>query len=354
MQVKPTRRGQLAAALLACVVLTGCATASASTNPPGAVNSACAGSITGTDAQLSPEQSANVKIIAETTLGLGLGRPGVLLAILTANVETDLRNLPGGDRDSVGLFQQRAPWGSFEERHDPATATTMFWKGGRTGQPGMLSITGWETMSPEIAMQATQQSQYSQRPGDQSPGLAGKLAMAQRIVASIMGDSTTTCPAGGNRPAPTGVTMNLSQNPPDYGWVHGGPLEPLVWQGHKFGSVAAGTAKLWTAMLDELVPRIPGGLNGNLGCFADRANVNNPSRLSLHAYGLACDINYDANCNGCAGYGRTGTYVLPPETHDIAAKWGYVWGGDFTGTPDPMHLEVHITPGQVAAIVATL
>ena len=111
---------------------------------------------------LNPEQLANAQVIAGVALGLGLGRPGVLLGVLTANVETDLRNLPGGDRDSVGLFQQRAPWGSFEERHDPVIATTMFFQGGKGGQPGrVVHLRLGNRWTPVVAMQKVQQSQFS-------------------------------------------------------------------------------------------------------------------------------------------------------------------------------------------------
>jgi hypothetical protein len=153
---------------------------------------------------------------------------------------------------------------------------------------------------------------------------------------------------------PVGLTQNDSQDPTSFGWVHGGPVEPLTWQGHTFGRVAAGTGKLWTAMLDELVPLIPGGLTADLGCYEDRANVNNPAVLSFHAYGLACDVNSGDNPNGAPGYGRSGRYVIPgPQAHDIAGRFCMQWGGDFRGVQDPMHFEIHCTPEQIAAWAAT-
>ena len=154
--------------------------------------------------------------------------------------------------------------------------------------------------------------------------------------------------------SPPGLQQNDSQDPSTFGWVHGGPLEPLVWQGHNFGQVAKGTAKLWTALLNELVPLIPGGLNNDLGCFQDRANVNNPSVLSFHAYALACDLNSGVNCNGCSAQSLQGKqFALPMATHDVVAKYCAQWGGDFRGIPDPMHIEIHCTPAQIAAWSAT-
>ncbi|WP_158306854.1 FG-GAP repeat domain-containing protein [Amycolatopsis sp. BJA-103] len=48
------------------------------------------------------------------------------IAIATVIVETSISNYDGGDADSVGLYQQRAGWGSFEERTNPAIATGNF------------------------------------------------------------------------------------------------------------------------------------------------------------------------------------------------------------------------------------
>lgn len=69
----------------------------------------------------------------------------------------------------------------------------------------------------------------------------------------------------------------------------------------------------------------------DIGGFADRANVNNPSQKSKHAYGMAIDINPGANPNGST---RTD---LPPSTGALAEKWGIGWGMNWRSTKDPMH-----------------
>ena len=66
--------------------------------------------------------------------------------------------------------------------------------------------------------------------------------------------------------APSGMRQNNSQDPSSFGWVRAGPTESLTWRGNDVGEVAVGTEQLWTAMLDELVPTIPGGLTNELGC----------------------------------------------------------------------------------------
>lgn len=49
-----------------------------------------------------------------------------ILALIGAEVETGMRNLPGGDRDSVGLFQQRNHYGSKAQRLNPDWAMEKF------------------------------------------------------------------------------------------------------------------------------------------------------------------------------------------------------------------------------------
>jgi len=91
-----------------------------------------------------------------------------------------LRNLPYGDRDSVGLFQQRASWGSLEQRMDPHQAASMFYTGGSGGQPGLLDISGWQNMTVTDAAQAVQRSAYPNAYADDEP-------LARALVAQITG-----------------------------------------------------------------------------------------------------------------------------------------------------------------------
>ena len=68
-----------------------------------------------------------------------LGIPAEL-PIITALVESNFTNVSGGDRDSVGMFQQRAAWGPFSVRHNPLKSAELFFKGGRGGQRGAVDF----------------------------------------------------------------------------------------------------------------------------------------------------------------------------------------------------------------------
>src|SRR5256885_734450 len=77
---------------------------------PGCVITAPDGS---TRYTLTPVQADNAATIAGVGVGMGIPDHAVSVALATAMQESGLRNLPGGDRDSAGLFQQRPSegWG---------------------------------------------------------------------------------------------------------------------------------------------------------------------------------------------------------------------------------------------------
>lgn len=85
-----------------------------------------------------------------------------------------------------------------------------------------------------------------------------------------------------------------------------------------------------------------------IGAYIFRCNVNASTSgkndlcsegcvLSAHAFGIAVDINWEENCNGCS------TYTIPMEIVDIFESYGFRWGGRyksvFGSKIDPMHFE---------------
>ncbi len=73
----------------------------------------------------------------------------------TVYQETGIRNLDYGDRDSVGLFQQRPSqgWGTAEQLMDPYYATGKFYD-------ALVKIDGWETGDINDVAQQVQRSGY--------------------------------------------------------------------------------------------------------------------------------------------------------------------------------------------------
>jgi len=114
----------------------------------------------GAPTRLNAEQGSNARIIVQTGLELKVPPRGLVVAIATAKQESDLVNVDHGHLDSLGLFQQRAAWGSVAERMDPATSTRMFFTGGRQGQPGLLDKPNWKNQPVTVAAQSVQVSAY--------------------------------------------------------------------------------------------------------------------------------------------------------------------------------------------------
>lgn len=111
---------------------------------------------------LNAEQEANARIIISVGRELGIPDYGIVIALATAMQESSLRNINWGDRDSVGLFQQRPStgWGTVEQIMDPAHATRLFFDGNPGFTRGLRDIAGWESMALTVAAQKVQISAY--------------------------------------------------------------------------------------------------------------------------------------------------------------------------------------------------
>lgn len=111
------------------------------------------GAAKGTDYTLDPAQAENAATIAAVGLQLGLPDHAVTVALATAMQESKLRNLPGGDRDSIGLFQQRPSqgWGTAAQISDPVYSATAFYK-------KLAALPNWETLDVTVAAQRVQRS----------------------------------------------------------------------------------------------------------------------------------------------------------------------------------------------------
>ena len=140
-----TRRaaGVLSAALLSTAMLAGCGTTSRE-----AVPTCSSGTVV-----LTTEQSANAATIAAVGKRLGLPNHAVTVALATAFQESGMRNLTYGDRDSLGLFQQRPSqgWGTARTVQTPRLAAASFYR-------RLLKIRGWATLPVTTAAQRVQRS----------------------------------------------------------------------------------------------------------------------------------------------------------------------------------------------------
>ncbi|MDX6256843.1 MAG: hypothetical protein QOJ11_3177 [Frankiales bacterium] len=103
--------------------------------------------------QMDPEQAQNAAVIAAVAEQRRLPHHAVTVAIAVAMQESRLRNLDHGDRDSLGLFQQRPSqgWGTAAQVQDPVYAAGAFFD-------RLVKVTNWRTVPVTVAGQAVQRS----------------------------------------------------------------------------------------------------------------------------------------------------------------------------------------------------
>ena len=136
---------------------------------------------------LRGEQVSNAAVIIAEGKKAHIPSSGWVVAIATALQESGLRNLDHGDRDSQGLFQQRPStgWGTVQQIRDPHTAAQAFYGvATHTHNPGLLDITGWQSMSVADAAQAVQISAF--------PSAYAKWENPARAVVQQLSESQTT------------------------------------------------------------------------------------------------------------------------------------------------------------------
>jgi hypothetical protein len=104
---------------------------------------------------LDSVQMANAATITAVGVRRNMPEQAVIVALATALQESKLENRDDGDRDSVGLFQQRPSqgWGTIEKIKDPRYSAGRFYS-------ALKKVKGWEKMRVTDAAQKVQRSAY--------------------------------------------------------------------------------------------------------------------------------------------------------------------------------------------------
>jgi hypothetical protein len=115
----------------------------------------CTASVGGHDAVLDPEQAENAALITALAVRRGLPARAATIALATAMQESKLYNLESGDRDSLGLFQQRPSqgWGNRAQILDPVHATNAFYD-------ALVKIPDYQDLEITVAAQRVQRSAF--------------------------------------------------------------------------------------------------------------------------------------------------------------------------------------------------
>jgi hypothetical protein len=115
----------------------------------------CTVTALGHSTEVSPEQAGNAAIIAAVAVHRDLPGRAASIGIATAMQESKLVNLPRGDRDSLGLFQQRPSqgWGTPQQIRDPVYATNAFFD-------VLVKVEGYQSLPITKAAQTVQRSAF--------------------------------------------------------------------------------------------------------------------------------------------------------------------------------------------------
>ena len=124
----------------------------------------CTATASGSTTELDPEQTGNAAVIAAVADKRGLPARATSIGIATAMQESKLRNLSYGDRDSLGLFQQRPSQGggTAEQIQDPVYAANAFFD-------VLVKIEGYQNLPITTAAQKVQRSAFPSAYADHEP-----------------------------------------------------------------------------------------------------------------------------------------------------------------------------------------
>ena len=151
----------------------------------------CQAVVDGTEVSLTTTQAENASLISAIAVRRGLPARAASIALATAFQESKLYNLDYGDRDSLGLFQQRPSqgWGSPEQLQDPEYAANAFYD-------ALVQVDGYQDMRITEAAQVVQRSGYPEAYEEHAEGaralasaLTGWSAARFSCVADVEGEA---------------------------------------------------------------------------------------------------------------------------------------------------------------------
>lgn len=188
----------------------------------------CEVTVAGSAYSWAPDQASNAGAISAIAVKRGLPPRAASIAIATAMQESKVRNVRFGDRDSLGLFQQRPSqgWGTAEQILDPEYSTNRFYD-------ALEKVDGYTDMDIAAAAQAVQRSAagsaYAQHE-DQARATASVLSgQTHTGLACALRDPTTagdTQALGalltkdfGLQGRTSGTTMTVSTDSTDRAWA---------------------------------------------------------------------------------------------------------------------------------------
>jgi hypothetical protein len=158
----------------------------------------CQARVGGVVVDVSTEQAENASLITAIAVRRGLPARAASIALATAYQESKLRNLDHGDRDSLGLFQQRPSqgWGTAAQIRRPSYSINKFYD-------ELQKIDGYQSMRITEAAQEVQRSGFPEAYEDHAEdgralasALSGYSPARFSCVVDESGDLTAQRPRG--------------------------------------------------------------------------------------------------------------------------------------------------------------
>ncbi|MFU0235065.1 heavy metal transporter [Streptomyces scabiei] len=149
----------------------------------------------------TPEQAANAATISAVGTSRDLPERAVTIALATALQESGLRNIAHGDRDSLGLFQQRPSqgWGTEQQIQDPVYAAGEFYE-------HLVKVADYERLPLTVAAQKVQRSGYPEAYAKHEPD-------ATLLAAALTGRSAASLTCEGRREVAAGTGTAVAGGP---------------------------------------------------------------------------------------------------------------------------------------------
>jgi hypothetical protein len=124
----------------------------------------CTAVASGTSYEMDPDQAGNAAIIAAVAVRREMPARAATIGLATAVQESKLRNIEYGDRDSLGLFQQRPSqgWGTRKQVLDPVYSSGKFYD-------ALAKVDGYESMPITKVAQRVQRSAFPGAYADHEP-----------------------------------------------------------------------------------------------------------------------------------------------------------------------------------------
>ncbi|WP_461007684.1 hypothetical protein [Streptomyces capparidis] len=156
------------------------------TAPP---SEGCSATVGEQRVEVSVEQAASAATIAAVAQARGLPERAVTIALATAMQESRLENIRHGDRDSLGLFQQRPSqgWGTPEQIMDPVYSAHEFYE-------ALEKVPGYSRLPLTVAAQRVQRSGFPQAYAKHEPEAA---VLAAAVTGRSAGGLRCTLTTGG-------------------------------------------------------------------------------------------------------------------------------------------------------------